>query len=138
LVVSRTCAFVKEDGERCRKAPMQDDAFCFLHSPAHAAEAGEARRLGGLNRKKEKTLDEVYSIEDLGTVHGIRRILELAIYGAMATENSLNRSRVLIAGAMAAAKLLETGELASQIEAIRAVIEPRHQRPEKKRRWGFR
>jgi hypothetical protein len=138
LVLSRICTFVKQGGDRCRNAPMPDDEFCFWHSPAHAVEAAEARRLGGLNRKKENTLQGVYDIEALDSVAGIRRILELAIYGAMATENSLNRSRVLIAGAMAAAKLLETGELASQIEAIRTVLEPRQQKPEPKRRWGFR
>jgi hypothetical protein len=117
---------------------MQDDQFCFVHSPAHAAEAAEARRLGGLNRKKEKTLDEVYDIEDLGTVHGIRRLLQLAIYGAMATENTLNRSRVLIAGAMAAAKLLETGEFSDRLEALEAALAPRQQKQEPKKRWGFR
>jgi hypothetical protein len=94
--------------------------------------------LGGLNRRKEQTLKAVYDIEGLETVPQIRRVLELALNGELALENSHNRSRVLISVAGAAAKLLETGELASQIEAIRSVLEPRQQKPEPKRRWGFR
>jgi len=40
-------------------------------------------------------------------------------------ENSIARARVLIAGALAAAKLLETGDLEERLAALEAV----HQRP---------
>jgi hypothetical protein len=37
-------------------------------------------------------------------------------------ENSVARARVLISGALAAAKLLETGELAERIAALEAAL----------------
>jgi hypothetical protein len=112
--------------------------LCYWHDPTHAADLAEARRLGGLNRKKEKTLQVVYEIEGLGTVPQIRRVLELALNGELALENSHNRARVLIAVAGAAMKLLETGEFSDRLEALETALAPRQQKPEPKRRWGFR
>ena len=39
-----------------------------MHSPEHAKEVQEARRLGGLRRKREVTLSGAYDFEGLGTV----------------------------------------------------------------------
>jgi hypothetical protein len=64
----RTCSYIKEGGERCRSAPLQEGEFCFWHSPDHAQEAAEARRLGGLRRRKEKVTSGAYDFEGLGSV----------------------------------------------------------------------
>jgi hypothetical protein len=118
---------------------MQDDGFCFWHSPNHAQEAAEARRLGGLNRKREITLSGVYEVEGLETAAQIRRVLEIALSAELSLENSHNRSRVLIAVATAAARLLETGELEARIDALEGALTPRLAKPEpqsKKSWWG--
>src|SRR5680860_925662 len=75
---SRTCQFVREDGSPCRSAPMKGEPFCFWHSPAHTEEAAEARRLGGLRRRRERTVAGAYEFAGLGTVADIRRLLEVA------------------------------------------------------------
>jgi hypothetical protein len=35
---------------------MRDVAFCFWHAPGNEEEVAEARRLGGLRRRREKTV----------------------------------------------------------------------------------
>jgi hypothetical protein len=108
--VGRVCTFEPSGGRPCRARPLRDEPYCFWHSPDHAEEAAEARRLGGLRRRREKTITSVYELEGLGSVEGIRRVLDIAVADALALENSIARSRVLIAAAMAAAKLLEVAE----------------------------
>jgi hypothetical protein len=95
------------EGQRCRATPMRDEPYCFWHSPDHAAEAVEARRLGGLRRRREKTVGAVYELEGLGSVDGIRRVLDIVVADALGLENSVARSRILITAAMAATRLLE-------------------------------
>jgi hypothetical protein len=104
---------------------MQDEQFCFWHSPVHAEEAAEARRLGGLRRRRERTLQGAYEIDGLDSVPQIRRLLEVAVMDALGLENSIARTRVLVACAMAAARLLEVGELEARLEAIEATLSPR-------------
>jgi hypothetical protein len=93
-----------------------------MHSPEHAEEMQEARRLGGLHRRRESTLVAVYDIGALDTVPGIRRILEIALIQGLGIENSVGRSRMLIAGAMALAKLLQFGEHEDRLQAIEQVL----------------
>jgi hypothetical protein len=109
-LVGRTCAFALVDGQRCRASPLRDEPYCFWHSPDHAQEAENARRLGGLRRRREKTITSVYELEGLGSVDGIRRVLDIVVADALGLENSVGRSRVLIAAAMAATRLLELHE----------------------------
>ena len=140
MVSSRTCKQVKDDGSRCQAPPLQESDLCFWHDPATQKDAQQARSLGGANRRKEQTLATVYEVEGLETVQQIRRLLELALMGELALENSHNRSRILIAIVNAAAKLLEVGELTSRLEAIEAALGPRLHGPEpnRRKRWGFR
>ena len=122
MVAARACTFVLTNGRPCRAGAMRDEAFCFWHSPAHEEEAAEARRLGGLRRRREKTVQGAYDFTGLGSVEAIRRILEIAIVDALGLDNSVARARVLIAGAQAATKLLETGELEARIAALEAAL----------------
>ena len=64
LVMRRRCAFPKIDGKACAMAPLHDRPYCFAHDPERAAEAAEARRLGGLRRRKEGTIALAYDLHD--------------------------------------------------------------------------
>ncbi|MFH1475529.1 MAG: hypothetical protein ABIG85_06695 [Chloroflexota bacterium] len=121
-MVSPSCAHPMPDGRRCRAPLLRDGTFCFWHDPGQAEEAQEARRLGGLRRGRERTLAVAYDLAGLGSIEAIRRIIEIALFDALGLENSIPRSRVLISGALAAAKLLETGELAERIAALEAAL----------------
>jgi hypothetical protein len=57
-----------------------------------------------------------------GSIEAIRRILEIATIDALGLDNSIARARVLIAAVLAAAKLLETGELEGRLAALEAAV----------------
>ena len=48
-----------------------------MHCPEHAAEAAEARRLGGLRRRREVAVSGAYDFCGLESVGDIRRLLEV-------------------------------------------------------------
>ena len=133
MVVSRICQSRKQDGEPCRVAPLRNGELCFWHDPEHAEAAAEARRLGGLRRRKEGTIAGAYDFEGLGSVTEIRRLVEIVVTDALSMENSIARGRLLIAGAQAAAKLLEVGELEERLVAVEAAIGPRLVKPARRR-----
>ena len=119
------CAGRQRDGRRCGAPPIRGEEFCLFHSPDHAEDAAEARRLGGLRRRREKTVVGAYGIEGLDSVAAIRRILEIAVFDTLGLDNSLARSRTLIAAAQAATRLLEAGELETRIVALEAALADR-------------
>jgi hypothetical protein len=135
----RTCKAKNERGEPCRQAPLVDGDFCFWHDPAYEKEATDARRVGGANHKKEQMLQGIYAVDGLESSEEIRRVLDLALVGELALDNSHNRSRVLVQIASAAARLLEVTELQRRVEALESMLVPRlAQQNQKKRNWWSR
>jgi len=130
---TRSCQAVKENGEPCRQAPLRDSDFCFWHSPDHRKEAAEARRLGGLRRKREGTLSGVYDFDGLDSVPKVRRLLEIAVLDTLSLQNSVARSRTLAYLAQVALKALEVGEFEGRLEALEKAVVPRLQTGGRKR-----
>lgn len=108
------------DGRPCRAGPQRDRPFCFVHDPERAAEAAEARRLGGLRRRKEGTIAVAYDLPGLDSVEGIRRLLDIVVTDGLGLDNGIARLRVLIAAAGAATKLLEVGDIEARLAALEA------------------
>ncbi|MPZ51010.1 MAG: hypothetical protein GEU75_17200 [Dehalococcoidia bacterium] len=133
MLSARTCRGIKQGGERCSAPPLREGDFCFWHDPEHQAEAADARRLGGLRRRREGTLQGAYDLDGLDTVAGIRRLLEVALVDLVGLENSVARSRALISGVLAAAKLLEVGEHEERLAAIKATLGPRFVKKDSRR-----
>ncbi len=107
MAVTNSFAHTHADGRECGAPRLKSGRFCSWHAPDTKEEAAEARRLGGLRRRREKTVAAAYDVAGLGTVEDIRRVLEIAVLDALGLENSPARGRLLIAGAVAAAKLLD-------------------------------
>ena len=124
-MASRYCKARKEDGSPCAAPPLKDGDFCRLHDPAHASEVQEARRLGGLRRRKEATVAVAFDFDGLETVEQIRRLVEVAAFDMLGQENSVSRARTLGYLAQIATTLLEKGELADRVEALEAALGPR-------------
>jgi hypothetical protein len=101
-----------------------------MHAPEHAEEATEARRLGGLRRRREGTVAGAYEFSGLESVAGIRRLLEVAAVDTLGLDNSIARSRTLAYLAMVAAKLLETEELEQRISSLEAAVHRQRALPE--------
>jgi len=124
-VKERVCRATKDDGSRCEAPPLVDEDFCFWHSPKHAEEVAEAGRLGGLRRRREKTVAAAYDLEGLDTVSQVRRLLQIAVMDTLGLENSIARSRVLAYLAQVALKTLEAGALQERLAALESAMGPR-------------
>lgn len=121
-MVRRRCAFEMPGGRPCQAPPGKDSSFCFWHDPGKAEDLADAQRLGGIRRKRERTIAAAYDVTGLGTVDAIRRILEIATLDALGQESSIPRGRLLISAALAAAKLLETGELEARLAVLELAL----------------
>jgi hypothetical protein len=122
MLIRKGCAYAKADGQPCRMAPLHERPYCFSHDPERAAEAAEARRLGGLRRKKEGTIAIAFDLPGLDTVGGIRRLLEIAATDAVGLDSGVPRLRVLISAATAATNLLKVGELEDRLAHVEAAV----------------
>ena len=127
MVTPHACKASKEDGQPCRAARHHDSDFCIWHDPELADEMMEARRLGGLRRRRERTVSAAYDFIGLGNVTEIRRLIEVAAMDVLGLENSIARSRTLAYLASVAAMLLEKGEMEDRLGDLEAALGPRLQ-----------
>jgi len=118
----RRCTFVKHGGRPCGATPLRAGAFCFWHEPGKEEEAAEARRLGGLRRRKERTIAGAYDLGGLGDVEALRRILDVVVIDLLGLENSIARARALVATVVAAAKLVEMGDVQVRLAILEAAV----------------
>ncbi|MDO8615029.1 MAG: hypothetical protein Q7T33_04765 [Dehalococcoidia bacterium] len=124
-MAARACKFRKDSGEPCRAPPLQDGDFCLWHSPEHAEEVAEARKLGGLRRRRERTVSGAYDFEGVETIGQIQRLLNIAVLDTLGLENSVARSRTLAYLAQVGLKVLEVADFADRIAALEAAVGPR-------------
>jgi hypothetical protein len=118
----RRCAAVRPDGRPCNAPPLRDNPHCFWHAPDTEEERADARRLGGLRRRRERTLVGAYALSGLGSIPDIRRVLDVALFDTAALDNSIARTRALVAIASTAAGLLAKGELEERLAAIESSV----------------
>ena len=116
------CSGLKKNGQPCRAPKLRDREYCLMHSPEHAEEMAEAKRLGGLRRRREVAVAGAYDFLGLGAVEDIRRLLEVAALDLLGLENSIARARTLAYLAMTAIKLLEAGELEERLNTLEAAV----------------
>ena len=121
-MVGRACSFEMPDGRACRAAPLRGEAFCFWHSPDTAEELTEARRMGGLHRRKKRTVATIYGFGGLRSIEDNQGLLETIAVETLGLENSIARNRALTAIVATGAKLVELGDLAARIAAIEATL----------------
>src|SRR6202162_4387851 len=122
MVARRSCTFLMPDGRACRAGPQRDRPYCSSHDPERAEEAAEARRLGGLRRRKEGTIAVAYDLPGLDSVAGIRRLLDIVVTDGVGLENGIPRLRALIATAVAATNLLKVGEFEDRLATLEAAV----------------
>jgi hypothetical protein len=122
MVFRPRCVARRSDGQSCRMARLAGSQYCWAHDPANAEAAAEARNVGGLRRRREGTVAGAYEFEGLTTTEDIRRLLDVAAVDTLALDNSIARSRTLVAVALAATKLLEVGELEERVEQLETAV----------------
>ncbi len=122
MLIRKRCAYAKTDGQPCQMAPLRDRPYCFSHDPERAADAAEARRLGGMRRRKECTIAIAYDLPGLDSVAGIRRLLDIVVTDGVGLENGIAKLRVLISTAAAATNLLKVGEFEDRLAHLEAAL----------------
>ena len=125
MLARRQCVFVMADGRACRAGPQLERPYCFAHDPERASEAAEARRMGGLRRRKEGTIAVAFDLPGLDSADGIRRVLDIVVADGLGLENGVARLRILIAAATAATGLLKVGELEDRMTLLEAALKKR-------------
>ena len=125
MLARRQCVFVMADGRACRAGPQLERPYCFAHDPERASEAAEARRMGGLRRRKEGTIAVAFDLPGLDSADGIRRVLDIVVADGLGLENGVARLRILIAAATAATGLLKVGELEDRMTLLEAALKQR-------------
>src|SRR5687768_4739366 len=118
VVPKRFCVALRADGQPCQSAPQTESPFCWMHDPANVEAATEARRVGGLRRRREGTVTGAYEVIGLADVGQVRRLLEIAIVDALGLDNSIARVRTLAYLAQVALKMLEVAELEQRLEIL--------------------
>jgi hypothetical protein len=121
-MLGRACTYLMPGGRPCRATPLRDEPFCFWHSPESAEEAAEARRVGGLHRRKKKTVGAIYGFHGLRTIDDLQSLLETAAIETLALENTIARNRAIGGFLSVGAKLIETGELEARLAVLEAAL----------------
>ncbi len=117
------CTHVKEDGLPCRANPMRDEDFCFWHHPDHKQDAAKARRLGGLRRRREKTIEGAFNLpENLDSIEGLRRFVEIAAFDLLGMETSTTRCYAIARVGEVLLKLHDKGQFEQGFADIRAAM----------------
>ena len=118
----RACRALKPNGRPCRAPALRAGSACFWHAPESTEAAAEARRLGGLRRRREGTIGGVFDLEGIATAADLRRVLELALADTLELENSIARTRALTHLVAVAARVQETSEFEARLQALEAGV----------------
>lgn len=121
-MLGRRCVQAMPDGRLCGAPPMRGERYCFAHHPDKAEEAAEARKLGGLRRRREVAVGGAFEFEGFGTLEAILRVIDIATYDVLSLENSIARSGMLVRAAATALKVHEVGELEARLAALEAAV----------------
>jgi hypothetical protein len=119
----RTCAALNSRGAPCRANPLRESDYCLMHDPQHAMDVAEARKLGGLRKRREATLVGAYDLEGLDSLAVLERVLEIALLDTLSLDNSLNRSRTLGYLVGIGTKLRQEGETEERLRALEAAMQ---------------
>jgi hypothetical protein len=89
-----------------------------VHDPDKAEERAEARRLGGLNRRRRKRSEKPVSHLSLRTPDAVLRLLETAALDTLCLENSIARSRALAYLSGQALQAIEASDLEARLSQL--------------------
>ena len=89
----RACRALKKNGRPCRAPALRAGSACFWHAAETREAAAEARRLGGLRRRREGTIGGAYALEGFRTGADLQRVLELALADTLDRGTAWRRSR---------------------------------------------
>lgn len=118
----RRCAAKNKRGEPCGFTPLRDNDLCWAHDPENAEAAQEARRHGGLRRRRENTLAGAYEFDGIESEGALARLLDIATYDALSLDLGVAKVRTLVAIVQTAERVLHGQELEKRVEELESVL----------------
>ena len=121
----RSCTARKADGSPCGSNPMVDELFCYFHIPITSRRRpthdGSAATGAAARRRWRAPMTST----GFRSVDGIFRFVEVGAIDLLGLDASVARSNAMFRGALVAARLLETGDLAQRIAVLEAAFATR-------------
>jgi hypothetical protein len=99
-------------------APLTGSDYCFNHDPAAAARRAQARKAGGESRHTPHFADPANLAAELEKLEQVSGILAYVWKETAGMDNSLERSRVLLAIHERYIKTLEVTEFEARLKAL--------------------
>jgi hypothetical protein len=118
----RRCKAANKRGEPCGFPPLTDSELCWAHDPENEEAAQEARRLGGVRRKRETTLAGAYEFGGILADGGLARYIEIAAFDSLALDAGHAKIRTMVAVAQVAEKVLKTEELERRLAELEEIL----------------
>jgi hypothetical protein len=122
LLGPRGCAYRMPNGRSCGGTSRRGVPYCFVHDPASAPEAAEARRLGGLHRRHERVLAVTYDVTGVATTEEQMRLVELGVADILAAPPSLKRGQSLFSAARTSARIRREAETDQRLRRLEEAL----------------
>lgn len=120
-----SCKAKTASGQPCKMPATKGGRFCFNHSPDHAAQRAQARKIGGQNRHTPHAGDPAQVVGQPRTIEAAYTVLDYALAETIAADNSIPRNRLLVAIAAGYVDAIKTGEIETQLKELLAVLASR-------------
>ena len=118
----RRCKAENRSGDPCGFQPMLESDLCWVHDPENEEAAQEARRLGGVRRKRESTLAGAFEFDGILAPGGLARYVEIMASDTLGLEFGYTRVRAMVAVAGIAEKVIHAKELEERIADLESVL----------------
>lgn len=114
------CAAKTAAGKQCQMPPSAS-GYCFAHDPGRGGQRAKARRAGGKARHVPHSAAATPAAQ-LDSLADARAILAYALAETLVMDNSILRTRALVAIAQAGIEAWKIGELEQRLAAIEAAM----------------
>jgi len=124
--MANRCKAINKFGEPCGGYALTGSEYCYIHDPARAADRAKTRKLGGHNRRTAHGGDSSTLPKTVRTMMDVYQVLDYTLAETIALDNSIIRTRALIALSEAYIHALEVGELEARILKLEEVQNVKH------------
>jgi hypothetical protein len=93
-----------------------------MHDPANAEAAAEARKMGGLRKRREGTISGAYDWESARALDGVQRMIDIAVSDALSLDSVPTRCRLLLYAATVALRVIVVGDMETRLRALEAAV----------------
>ena len=121
----RKCHTLNQRGRPCGAPALREGSRCFWHAPETEAAAADARRLGGLRRRREATIAGAFDLDGMEPGAVLLRVSDLGLTDILEMKPSPARSRLLLQWLASRARLEETVVGEARLQALEAGVGPK-------------